>query len=102
MPGSARDEAERLVATVLAMAGTPGSRDGVTAGLGALGDLVSRVAGAAINAAGKAVGQTTENGEAERGSAGGGRAGGDWAGGGSAGGRSAGRGDAGAARHGSG
>ena len=41
MAGTARDEAERLVAAVLAMAGSAGARDKVTAGLGALGETVA-------------------------------------------------------------
>ncbi|HEX8927952.1 MAG TPA: hypothetical protein VGA45_03475, partial [Actinomycetota bacterium] len=59
MPGSAREEAERLVATFLAMASTASSGDkasgtgeAVAAGLGALGDIVGRVAGAALGQAG--------------------------------------------------
>lgn len=45
MPGSAREEAERLVAAVLAMASTS---SGKGEGLGALGDLVGKVAGATL------------------------------------------------------
>jgi len=41
MPGSARDEAERLVATVLAMAGSSGARDQVGAGLSALAETLT-------------------------------------------------------------
>ncbi len=42
MPGSARDEAERLVATVLAMAGSSGARDQVGGGLSALAETLTR------------------------------------------------------------
>jgi hypothetical protein len=41
MPGSARDEAERLVATVLAMAGSSGARDQVGKGLSALAETLT-------------------------------------------------------------
>ncbi|WP_248294106.1 hypothetical protein [Actinoplanes sp. TBRC 11911] len=46
MPSSAREEAERLVAAVLAMASTGAGKG--NDGLGALGDLVGKVAGAAF------------------------------------------------------
>jgi hypothetical protein len=45
MPSSAREEAERLVAAVFAMANTS---SGKNEGLGVLGDLVGKVAGAAL------------------------------------------------------
>src|SRR4051794_11436342 len=47
MASSAREEAERLVATVLAMAAAGGARDRVAAGWGALGESVAGLVGSA-------------------------------------------------------
>jgi hypothetical protein len=52
MAGTARDEAERLVAAVLAMAGSAGARDKVTAGLGALGETVAGYLGGSHDSGG--------------------------------------------------
>src|SRR3954466_3686733 len=99
MPGTAREEAERLVAGVLPVAGAPSSQDHarstgdtVSAGLGALGEIVGRVAGAAFgNEGGSSPGGSGARGSSAGGSnAGGSSAGGTKAGGSSAGGSSVG------------
>ena len=67
MPESAREEAERLVAAVLAMAGdSSAARERVTAGLGALGETVAGMVGRwATDPTGPAVRQSWSTGSAE-------------------------------------
>jgi hypothetical protein len=73
MPSSAREEAERLVAAVFAMAN---ASSGKNEGLGALGDLVGKVAGAAL---GHGSGTGTGTGTGTGSGSGSGSSGGNWA-----------------------